>query len=213
MIQDKLENHSITARGILATKEAYKNSQVDDFDKKVFIGNLNRYTIEEKYCYIKYDDNLKEKPRSYDFFLGERILVRRIISRQFRIMANIVNDEFVCKKDIYIVKLTDSSIDYKFILGLLNSKLISYYKTKNSGSAKKDDFTQITLGDIRQLPIPKSTRKGREKISDLVRKILDNKKEDLKADTIILENQIDQLVYQLYDLTEEEIAIVENDGK
>ena len=213
LIQDKLENYSITARGILANKEAYKNSQADDFDKKVFIGNLNRYTIEEKYCYIKYDDNLKEKPRSYDFFLGDRILVRRIISRQFRIMANIVKDEFVCKKDIYIVKLTDSSIDYKFILGLLNSKLISYYKTKNSGSAKKDDFTQITLGDIRQLPIPKSTGQEREKISDLVRKILDNKKEDLKAETLDLETQIDQLVYKLYELTEEEIAIVENGGK
>ena len=84
-------------------------------NKKVFVGNLNRYTIEEKYCYIKYDDNLKEKPKSYDFFLGERILIRRIINRRFRMMAGITDEEFICKKDIYILKLNDNSIDYKYI--------------------------------------------------------------------------------------------------
>src|SRR5690606_15006821 len=92
---------------------------------------------------------------NYSFFTGERILVRRIISRQFRMMGTYTNKEFVCKKDIYIIKLMDDKVSYKYVLALLNSKLLSFYKTKNSGSAKKNDFTQITLGDIRQLPIPK----------------------------------------------------------
>jgi len=209
-IVDKLEKYSDTARGILANKTDYKTSPTEETNKKVFTGNLNRYTFEEKYCYIKYGDNLKEKPKDYNFFLGERILVRRIISRQFRIMANIVNDEFICKKDIYIIKLKDASFGYKFLLGLINSKLISYYKIKNSGSAKKDDFTQITLGDLRQLPIPRSTENERGIIEDLVTEILNKKEKDLQADTSEFEDQIDQLVYQLYDFTEEEIAIVEN---
>jgi adenine-specific DNA-methyltransferase len=46
-------------------------------------------------------------------------------------------------------------------------------------------------------------------LSSLVNQILDLKKADPKADTSALEAQIDQLVYALYGLTDEEIAIVE----
>ncbi len=211
-IPNKLENISMTARGILADKTSYSVIPEQDF-KKVFIGNLNRYSTDEKYCFLKYDEDIKEKPKSYDFFIGERILVRRIINRQFRLMANYVTEEFVCKKDIYIIKLTDSDFDYKYILSLLNSKLISFYKTKNSGSAKKDDFTQITLGDIRKLPIPKAPKSTQIKISELVDQIITIKSGNLEGIPNEIEKDIDQLVYQLYDLSEEEIAIVEESTK
>lgn len=207
-IQNKLVDISVTARGILADKELYKIHSNGN-DKKVFIGNLNRYSLDEKYCYIKYDDQLKEKPRTYDFFLGERLLIRRIVNRQFRLMANYSETEFICKKDIYIIKITNNAFRSKYILGLLNSKLISFYKTKNSGSAKKDDFTQITLGDIRQLPVPKANDSIQLDIEELVNLVLDIKKTGSTSTTIFLENQIDHLVYKLYDLTEEEIKIVE----
>lgn len=122
-------------------------------------------------------------------------------------MATYTNEEFVCKKDIYIIKLNDENISYKYVLALLNSKLLSFYKTKNSGSAKKDDFTQITLGDIRQLPIPKIETSKQQKFIKLVDEILTAKEKN--KDTTIAENELDQLVYQLYELTEEEIKIVE----
>lgn len=123
-------------------------------------------------------------------------------------MATYTDKEFVCKKDIYIIKLNDDTISYKYVLALLNSKLLSFYKTKNSGSAKKDDFTQITLSDIRQLPIPKIETSKQQKFIKLVDKILGAK--ETNADTTITENELDQLVYQLYNLTEEEIKIIEN---
>ena len=206
-IQSKLSDFSETARGILADKSNYK-SEFENGLKKVFTGNLNRYVIDETFSFIQYDDSLKEKPKSYSFFTGERILVRRIISRQFRMMATYTNEEFVCKKDIYIIKLNDENINYKYVLALLNSKLLSFYKTKNSGSAKKDDFTQITLGDIRQLPIPKIETSKQQKFIKLVDEILTAKEKN--KDTTIAENELDQLVYQLYELTEEEIKIIEN---
>ena len=206
LIPYKLSDFSETARGILADKSSYK-SEVGNNLKKVFTGNLNRYVINETFSFIQYDDSLKEKPKSYSFFSGERILVRRIISRQFRIMATYTNEEFVCKKDIYIIKLNDDTINYKYLLALLNSKLLSNYKTKNSGSAKKDDFTQITLGDIRQLPIPKIDGINQKVFIKLVNEILTAKEKN--QDATIAENQIDQLVYQLYELTDEEIKIIE----
>ncbi len=210
-IATKLDDYSVTARGILANKQDYRGHPAEGSDKRVFVGNLDRYSIDEKYYYIKYGNNLKEKPKSYDFFIGERILIRRIINRRFRIMATITDEEFICKKDIYILKITDSNIDYKYLLGLINSRLISYYKTKNSGSAKKDDFTQITLRDVRQLPIPVLGNGTTSKISEKVLDVLEMKKS--QEDTTDLENQIDQLVYQLYGLTDDEIGIVENGNK
>lgn len=210
-ILTKLDSCSVTARGILANKQDYQERPSEEKDKRVFVGTLDRYLIDEKYSYIEYGENLKEKPKSYDFFVGERILIRRIINRRFRIMATITDEEFICKKDIYILKITDSKIDYEYLLGLINSKLISYYKTKNSGSAKKDDFTQITLSDIRQLPVPEIKNNITDAISEKVADVLKKKKSSMN--TTELENQIDQLIYQLYGLTDEEIKIIENDSK
>ncbi len=209
-IPTRLYGFTETTRGILANKVDYCYEFSSGL-KRVFIGNLNRYYIDNSFSFIEYGDNLKEKPRTYDFFIGEKILVRRIISRQFRIMATYCNEEFVCKKDIYIIKINSDIISYKYLLAIINSKLISYYKTKNSGSAKKDDFTQITLNDIRQLPIPQIDRPHQEPFIQLVDEILFAKKNE--QNTSGFESQVDQLVYKLYDLTEEEIAIVENGVK
>lgn len=207
-IDTKISSFADTARGILADKADYKDTYSNGL-KKVFIDNLNRYVIGKTFNFIRYAENLKEKPKSYDFFIGERILVRRIISRQFRIMASFTEEEFVCKKDIYIIKLNDDKIKYKYLLAILNSQLISYYKTKNSGSAKKDDFTQITLGDIRQLPIPKISEKEQKPFIQIVDKLLSTKSKDAATDTSSLEYELDNMVYKLYNLTSEEIATVE----
>lgn len=50
----------------------------------------------------------------------------------------------------------------------------------------------------------------KEKLEELTNNIIATKKQNSSADTTALEAQIDQLVYQLYDLTEEEIEIIEN---
>ena len=55
-----------------------------------------------------------------------------------------------------------------------------------------------------------ASKEEQERIAFAVRKVVDTKKNDPSVDTTDLENQIDQLVYQLYDLTEEEIEVVEN---
>ena len=92
---------SKSVRGILAATEDISNEKTDKSYKVFFVGKLNRYYFENTFQYVKYGDNLKEKPKSYEFFEGERILVRRIVSRQFRVMATLTNQEFVNKKDLY----------------------------------------------------------------------------------------------------------------
>ncbi|GHU98074.1 hypothetical protein FACS189483_05600 [Spirochaetia bacterium] len=199
-----------SARGILADKSDYLQEQVAN-SVPVFVGKLTRYSLDNEYDYILYGDNIKEKPTTTDFFKGTRILIRRIVSRQFRIMATITKKEFVVKKDIYIFKPNNSGYSAKFILGIINSKLISYMLTKGSTAARKDDFTQITLNDIRNIHIPAVTKQQVEEIEKLVDDILSLKKKDALANTLKLEQKLDNIVYKLYDLTYEEVRTMEAD--
>ncbi len=96
----------------------------------------------------------------------------------------------------------------KLLLAVLNSTvaeyLFSHIGTKTGmGTIRWKKYT------IEQLPIPVPTGQQREHIESLANHILAAKKTDPAADTSALEAEIDQLVYQLYGLTEEEIAIVE----
>jgi adenine-specific DNA-methyltransferase len=95
------------------------------------------------------------------------------------------------------------------LLSIINSKLISFINTKTSTTAKKDDFTQLTLNDIRQIRIPFPNELQKKSIETFVNKILLAKKSNPSSDTSALEAEIDRLVYELYGLTEEEIRIVE----
>ncbi len=212
-IQTTIEDITDSARGILANKNDYSLNKIDDFHEPILTGKLDRYFLEDVNEYIKYGDNLREKPSSFDFFTGERILVRRIISRQFRIMATLTQKPLVVKKDIYIFKLNTDRFSIKYLLSIINSKFVSYLKTKNSTSAKKDDFTQLTMNDIRKLRIPIPTPNQVVNIENIVDQILTAKKSNPKADTSELEKEINQIVYELYGLSEEEIGIIEGEMK
>ncbi|MFM6205596.1 hypothetical protein, partial [Planktothrix sp.] len=68
-------------------------------------------------------------------------------------------------------------------------------------------FPEIRIYELSSLPIKIPPNKS--DFEKLVDQILTAKKSNPNADTTILEQQIDQLVYELYGLTEEEIKIVE----
>ncbi len=139
-------------RGILPNKEDVIDVIGTNL-KPYFIGGLYRYKYSNDFCGLNYGDHLREKPKDYSFFQGERILVRRLINRQFRLMAAYTDKDFVNKKDLYNIKSINSNYNLKYLLAIINSKLISYLKTKGSTTAAKDDFGQLTLSDIRQIPI------------------------------------------------------------
>ena len=68
-----------------------------------------------------------------------------------------------------------------------------------------------TIGgyELDSIPIPKNLVTKQKNIVDLVDKILEAKRIDSEVSTSVLERKIDQLVYELYELTPEEIAIIE----
>jgi len=109
----------------------------------------------------------------------------------------------------------------KCLNGLLNSKYMTFYfQQKFKDKHLAGGYLGINKSTIEELPLVDIDKDEQKKISDLVDKILaitksDNflenptKKEEVKE----YEKQIDQLVYKLYELTPEEIEIVENSSK
>ncbi|GAA7444714.1 class I SAM-dependent DNA methyltransferase [Helicobacter pylori] len=110
--------------------------------------------------------------------------------------------------------LHDFRIDRFLILGVLNSKLMTYfYKKKFFPTHMQGGAFGFDTLSVETLPIPQITEKNQElarKITDGAKQILALKEKDPKANTQRLEKEIDALVYQLYNLTDEEIKIIEN---
>lgn len=98
----------------------------------------------------------------------------------------------------------------KYLLGILNSKIIYFYMKEISSTLGENSLRWIKQF-IEKLPIPKTESKN-QKLTDEILAIVDKilKLKDKKTDTKDLESKIDQLIYRLYDLTPEEIALIES---
>ncbi len=194
--------------------------------RRAFNGSVRRYQLDpgEK-CYIRFDDSLAElKPEKY--FQGPRILLRELISRQFRLQAVKVSTDFVTNKSMQSILKLNEGPDLNLILGILNSRLISWYFLKRSNVAQRDDFPKIVLRETRALPIAipsGESREGRsmhEKLSSLVEEMsasyarlsdskLPHEKEATVRRVAAIDTQIDQCVYRLYGLSKRDINMIE----
>ena len=95
------------------------------------------------------------------------------------------------------------------MLGVLNSRLISFWFEHKFGKLQRGIFPQFKINELKIFPIVEPTETQSNNIAKLSNQILTVKKSNPQLDITTLEKKIDQLVYQLYDLTDEEIAIVE----
>ena len=121
---------------------------------------------------------------------------------------------FVYNRSYYSISTKNisgkSSNNLFYVLGLLNSKLFTYYAQKTRIIRMEvGKQPQIRLNDLKKLPIKYANSEAEEEIITKVKAILSIKESDPNADTTALETEIDQLVYQLYELTAEEIKIIE----
>ncbi|WP_181231667.1 class I SAM-dependent DNA methyltransferase [Helicobacter pylori] len=110
--------------------------------------------------------------------------------------------------------IVSNAYNLKLLTALLNSKLITFYfKNFCGGCILGKSGYQYNKHALEKIPIPKITPKNQElarKITDCAEQILKVKEKDPKANTQRLEKEIDALVYQLYNLTDEEIKTIED---
>ena len=157
--------------------------------------------------YIDYCNSIAN-PRNPSFFVGKRMLVREITNPS--IFAALIEIEAYNDPSIIIVK---ESRDYpiEILVGIMNSKLATFFHFNHSPKATKGAFPKILVQDIKEFPLPKVNSDERKILMRLVDDVTTIKKGKSIAETSALENQIDFLVYHLYGLTYDEVLIVDPD--
>lgn len=177
------------------------------------------YEVKWKPKYLKKTEGL---PEGYfnEYFTQTKIIVQRIRTNSLDIKARWLECAFVSGNYIPLDSLgyiyeKKRDYDLKYLLGVLNSFLMNrYYRAYYTDVNVKPTY-------LAQLPIPTKSIKTQKDISSVVDEILslthsEDYFENLSKQAKVkeYEHQIDQLVYKLYGLTEDEIAIVEgrNEG-
>uniref|UniRef100_UPI00112F5334 Eco57I restriction-modification methylase domain-containing protein n=1 Tax=Aliarcobacter cryaerophilus TaxID=28198 RepID=UPI00112F5334 len=213
----------------------HSDSKINDTFKKEIDGkNISKYELEwNGKSWIQYGKWL-HRPREQKFFINPRILVQRIRNPKLkiRIVATFTEKEYYNNPALSnFLSLNNDINELKYILALLNSNMMNWLY--------RNSFNDVNIKptDLELLPIPKIDEESQKPFINLVDEILEAKQKikdykplldeaiknnnfdreiALKKELENLENicstnekTIDQMVYKLYDLTPDEIKIVE----
>jgi len=206
------------SKEIIESRRYHYSAKVKDGLKPWLWGeDVIRYKVKwNNKEYIDYCDGIAN-PREPKYFIGKRILVREITNAS--IYAAYTEEELYNDPAI-IILLSGKSVDIISLLAILNSKLATFYHFNSSPKASKGAFPKILVEDIKKFPLPELNNSSEPLYDSLKRLVseilaitkpdeyLQNKSKQVAVEK--LEAQIDRMVYKLYDLTPEEIAIVEN---
>ena len=179
-------------------------------DFKPFVYSLNRYNI-KKYKYIKLGvEGINYKKHE---IYKNKIVIRQL-SQENMICAAYDENAFT-SQSIYNLKIYQTSVlefNNYYLLGLLNSQLLSYYLMK-SFSSYKTLFPRILIEKLWRLPvkIPESEEEKTHanKITNLVKKISISCLKD-KNLCVKLQNSLDSLVFDLYNISEDQRLYISN---
>ncbi|MDD3713158.1 MAG: TaqI-like C-terminal specificity domain-containing protein, partial [Candidatus Izemoplasmatales bacterium] len=186
--------------------------------------NVNRYSIEGFFWFEFIDDNLSGRTRDTNK-LGskEKVLLRKTGAD---IIAAFDESGIFPEQSLYFLYGLDKP-RLLYLLGILNSKIINAYY-RNFAITNRNTTPQLKNIDLDKFPIvaPQKEENHTVKLISLVEKMLElnkklapirgsysNEHDELVKEIEKTDREIDELVYKLYDLTPEEIAIVEGNGK
>jgi len=187
--------------------------------------SVGRYQLRVKAGeYLRYGPWL-HRPRKPKYFEGPRILVQEITGGHPPRIAACFYDKIIYHDPGIISCLANGRDETLFLLGILNSRFLSWYHQHASPKGTRAFFPKVLIGDIRSFPIPKLANSGdrdrHDRMVSLVGRMLDLHKQLAAVKTAddktriqrqidATDAQIDKLVYELYELTPDEIKIVES---
>lgn len=196
----KKNNH----QWLIYTNSSFKNpNSMDDYP------NLKKHL--DKFQNVITSDNKPyglHRARDEKFFTGSPRIValRKCVGEP---KFSYVDFDCYVSATFYVIKT--QRINVKYLIGLLNSKLIAFW-LKHKGKMQGNNY-QIDKEPLLNIPIVDTNSKNKklaDELINLVDEILKVKEQDKNANTQELENKINSLVYKLYNLTEDEIKIIEN---
>jgi len=192
----------------------------DDYLPELQGQELSRYWIApQRVSWIRFCEQIAST-RDLRMFQGERLVLRRLLTRRFRLQASLAQETMITTDNVLNMVSRDPGASPAFALGILNSRLISWLYVNSSMIAQKDDFPQVYISALAGLPIPAPDKARHDRMVALVERMLELHKLQAAARTPAdrelyarqiegTDREIDALVYELYGLTEDEIAVVE----
>jgi adenine-specific DNA-methyltransferase len=203
---DKYKGHS---KELIENKEFHSDVKLSEEYKPLIKGeNIIPYFVQEKENgYIKYGSWLGA-PREERFFTEPRVIVRQIVSgKPPKIYAG-YTDKALYFTQIGFSIIPKSDLTVFELTALLNSKLINFYHKYLFLDIEKELFQKILIENCKLFPcIP---FKDSSRVKELIEKIIEMKSNNPEKDTLELERDLDKIIYDLYELTQEEIKIIEN---
>jgi len=217
--------------------------------KKYLVGkDISRYSYTWKGLYMDYENNVKyfHRPKFPELFENNKIIVRGISGNNNSIISVYDDEHFYMNHNIIIIipwnddilKLQAPEKKYnvfkpynyfslKYILGILNSKLISFYFNKTIATGTlQGNYSGVYPEDLRIIPVKQIPENQQQPVIELVDKILSlnkrlNELGDKRTDERTrIENEIkktdieiDALIYNIYGITEDEKEIIEENLK
>ena len=183
----------------------HAREKLDDSYRPYLNGeNVSRYKLTWNGEYIKYGANLAA-PRDKKYFETPRILVRQIPSKStYAVEAVYTNSDFI--NDLNSMVITDIQVNPFYLLGVLNSRLISLWFFMKFDKFQRRLFPQFKVNELGDFPIPDATDSQQEEVAQLVEQLIEEmKKDSLETKKITQLNlKIDDLVMDLFGLIEEE---------
>lgn len=176
-------------------------------DSKMLRGaNIDRYILRKEMSqgetfFVNKEILNGVKNISNELFAEERIIMQGItgVNERIRLKMTIGRNTY-CANSVNYCRFL-SNINPRYALALLNSSLLNYIFKLQSTNSNVNGY------EVDNLPLIISD--NQVPYIDIVNEILEVKKSDIQADTKELENQIDLLIYRLYDLTYDEVLIVD----
>lgn len=156
------------------------------------------YLNEEKYL----SDFVRSEKSRHHF--NDRIALQGMTGAndKIRIVATIVpKGVYLANSCNYILQVKE--IDLRYILGILNSKLVNWYFRCFSTNSNVNGY------EIDNVPFKYSSEEEYNKLITLVDKILKAKEGQPNSNTLEVEKEIDDLVYKIYELSDDQIHIIE----
>ncbi|ELW5210922.1 Eco57I restriction-modification methylase domain-containing protein [Campylobacter coli] len=189
---------------VIYTNSSFKNpNSMDDYP------NLKKHL--DKFQNVITSDNKPyglHRARDEKFFTGSPRIValRKCVGEP---KFSYVDFDCYVSATFYVIKT--QRINVKYLTAILNSKLVAFW-LKHKGKMQGNNY-QIDKEPLLNIPIVDTNSKNKklaDELINLVDEILKAKEQDKNANTQELENKINSLVYKLYNLTEDEIKIIEN---
>jgi type I restriction-modification system DNA methylase subunit len=193
-MKDRRVYHSKTSRG----KEWLEYLQGVD---------VRRYSLVWSGEYLHFGSNLAAPRKDFRLYSTPRILVRQIPNKlPYCLHACYVEKTIL--NDLNSMNVINLKCDPFALLAVLNSRLTSFWFALKFGKLQRGLFPQFKANELQDFPIPKTLKQHEKQLSQLARRAMDARLENPNADIAAIDRQIDQLVFDAFCLTPDDIQLI-----